>query len=279
MIRKGIIFKDKKLEGFVIASYIGGKLVFWSKPTIGELAVVAVCVLCVRFCKLFPKLHLAKILKEWLFNIDLALAKFFERFLFPKFEPNQLIQWLTGGKFSVNVACKEKTPFFKPNPAIVCKRKACRFELNRRKMPKTMQKGWLADLFTGNIFMSKYLWTFKQRELSSPGDFLAYNVFGIMFRVDDKHWQEISGQNDSQIVEMTVHIARFAGRIRLLIDACKIRSDQGKTIIFGKFRTVSDRRSIACSSKKCISMPICDALQQQYCYSDEWRGYTLVPPI
>lgn len=267
--------KDKKLEGLGIASYAGGKIIFWSFPSIKEICLVVMFVLVVRISKkifkLIAKCSFVEILREWGHNIDSAFEDFCKRWFSPVFEPHEFIQWLTAGKFDVNIACEEKKPFFKPQMKKCRHKRGCHFTHERRHMPKVIRMNRLAAIFVGKIYISEFLNTIKRRELSSSGYFLAYDVFGITFRIAEEHWanvlEEYSSKKKRQshtIVEMVAHIVRFGGRIRLRIEARQVRNEAGMVIIRGKYVNMFTPANIQPHPKGRLSIPICDIWQQQY---------------
>lgn len=281
------LLRDKKLESAGVISYVsyaGVKIVFRSFPTAEEFFLLVFFVVVVRFCKLASRSDFIKIIKEWLSSIDAVWARTCGRQLFPACEPNQLIYWLSAGKFNPNIACAEKVPFLDPD--IQCRRIACRFSHEIEKIPKIMRMRWPARLFVGDVFISEHLNTMKRRQLGPPGDLLGYNVFGITFEIDEKHWAEVVQEyssrkkNDSEaVVRLVAHIARFTGRVRIAVEARKIRSRLGVAIIYGKYVNGFNPRTFRTDPNRCISLPVCDALQRQYCPSSEWRKYSPAIPI
>lgn len=280
-------FKDKKLEGLGITFFAVGKIIFRSAPSIKELCLVVLFVLIVRISKkifkLITKCSFLEILEEWGRNIDVAWENFCKRQVFPVFEPHQFIQWLTAGKFNANIACKEKTHFFERK--FKCKRKACHFTHRRIHMPKAIRMSRLAAMFVGNIYISEYLNTFKLKHLGSPGDLLEYSVFGIIFQLPEEHWSQVLAaygvqkKHPSQtVVELAVHVARFTGRIRLSIEARKIRNEGGMAVIHGKYLNILTPARIRPHRKGCLSIPLCDIWQQQHDPRSK-RTYTPVHPI
>jgi len=277
-------FEDKKLESLGIVSYAGGKFILWSRPSVSDVIVAVFLVVFLRLCKKASKLGFIEVLKEWGGNIDRAWIRFCERLCFPVFESHQLIEWLTNGKFDANIACEEKTPFFKPDKK--CRhKKCCHFTHERDRMPKAIQMGRFAAMFVGNIYVSEFLNVMKVRQLSPRGYFIAYDVFGITFKIAEDHWKNILKRQASKkkyyshtVVQVIAHIARFGGRIRIHVEARQVRNEAGMAIIRGNYINGFTPRKIRPHRKGCLSVPLCAMWKRQFDPSSQLT-YTPVRPI
>jgi len=228
--------------------------------------------------------RMANEIKEAFRNFDGEAAN---ALMCPRWEPWQLIQWLTGGRFDLNVSCQEKLS----HNGYACERDACRFDVWRQSlnMPPVLREsiGWLKRFRVGKVELRKHIEFQPQdgNDIAISGKFIGLSVYGIALLVDRGQWKRFWSGRTGAIANhrMTAHIQLRLRTARVTILPKEAEKDHklnqsDEVVVYGNYEQDGfNPAKITPSKTGHISAPICSLYPAKK--DREAKQYTKREPI
>lgn len=268
-------FRDTKLEALGIIYYVTAKVISLSLPSTRDLVTLVTYIMLVRFFKWIYKTRLGHASIRALKDLIDSLP---ELLIYRDFEPHNLIQWLTKGKFNTNIKCQEKITL----KGEKCRRIGCRFDLKRKEgTPKAiLERMALRTSLLGRVYISPRQSVIDDGSLGPPGDFIGWSALGITLSVNRSYWEKVVKRyGRTGPLNLVAHIRLWPHLVRVRIEPSESRLDGNDVVLYGKYQ-----RGFGFDPKKIhhdtewISVPVCELLQREHNPKVK-RTYTTIPII